>query len=134
MWSCYSYQGFKTCTQRTQTSLAHADHYSQIITCTLQCGQATAIKVFKQELKERRPHWPMENIIPILPQKLWIVTCTTISGKRIECNTCKDFSNDFASRSFVTENVVKFCNLSKCFLGDFIHMLISVIKSIKLAW
>ena len=124
MWSCCSYQGFKTSTQRTQTSVAHADHYS------LQCGHATAIKVFKQALKESRPPWPMENIIPILPQKLWIIMCTTISGNKIECNTCKDFLNDFASRSFVTQNVVKFCNLSKCFLCDLIHMLISVIKSI----
>ena len=46
--------------------------------------------------------WPMENIIPILPQKLWIITCTTISGQKIRRNPCKDFSNDFASRGFVT--------------------------------
>ena len=88
----------------------------------LQCGHATAIKVFKQALKERRPPWPMENIIPILFQKLWIITCAT---------TSEDFSNDFASHSFVTQNVVKFCNLSKCFLCDLLHMLISVIYTNK---
>ena len=63
-----------------RTSLGHAGHYSHIVpkTPVLQYGHATAIKVLKQALKERRPPWPMEIIIP---QELWIITCTTISGK-----------------------------------------------------
>ena len=47
----------------------------------LQCGHGTAIKVFNQALRECTPPWWMEIIIPILPRKLWIITCTTISGK-----------------------------------------------------
>ena len=67
------------CTQRMQTSLAHADHYSLIIIISaLQCGHATVIEVSKQALREHRPPWPMEIIIP---QGLWIIMYTTISGK-----------------------------------------------------
>ena len=40
----------------------------------LQCGHATAIKGFNQALRECRPPWWMEIIIPISPQKLWIIT------------------------------------------------------------
>ena len=64
----------------------------------LQCRHTAAIKVSKQALRERRPPWSMEIIIP---QELGIITCTTISGKKIKCNTCKDFSNDFARHNYL---------------------------------
>ena len=40
-----------------QTSVGHAGHYSHIVpkTPVLQYGHATAIKVSKQALRERRP-------------------------------------------------------------------------------
>ena len=48
-----------------QTSLGHAGHYTHIVpkTPVLQYGHATAIKVLKQALKERRPPWLMQIII-----------------------------------------------------------------------
>ena len=45
-----------------QTSMGHASHYSHIVqkTPVLQYGHATALKVLKQALKERRPSWLMQ--------------------------------------------------------------------------
>ena len=44
-------------------------------------------------------HWPITQWLPCVLTHT--CGCCFATGKKIQCNTCKDLSNDFASRSFV---------------------------------
>ena len=93
----------------------------------LQCGHATAIKVSKQALKERRPPWPME------------ITCPKTSGslcalpslvKRIESVPhVKVFQMTLQVVVLLSlRTVSSSISCQRAFCVILIHMLISVVK------
>ena len=115
--SCYSYQVLKKVTWRTQTSLGHAEHYSHIVTKTLDHYLHYNVVMLYSYQGFKTSTQRMQTYVAHADHYSWIITCTTMRS----CYSYQGFKTSTQRTQTSLANGEHYSHIAPKALDHYVH-------------